>query len=123
MAKNNTPTYSTTYPVTGTGGAGTNVGNITVTGGTGVNWATLADTSWYTKQPKVKITDTDIELDGLSMRQTLIDLQSRMAIMIPNPELEQEFIELRECADRYRELERTFLEQKAIWETLKRTDK
>jgi hypothetical protein len=111
------PTYSTTYPVTGSG-----YSNVTISGATGLNYSTATTASWYTQQPKVKITDSDIELDGLSMRQTLLDLQSRLAIMTPNPKLEQEFEELRECADRYRELEKKFLEQKAIWETLKRTD-
>ena len=56
------------------------------------------------------------------MRKTLLDLQERMAIMVPNPALEKEFEELRACADRYRKLEKKFSEQKAIWETLKRTD-
>ena len=64
----------------------------------------------------------DVDLDGLSMRQTLLDLQSRLGIMTPNPELEKEFTELRECAERYRELEKKFLEQKAVWATLKNQD-
>lgn len=105
----------------------THYGNVILTAGTGTtcagyNWATTADTGWYTKQPRVQITDSDIELDGMSLRQVLLDLQERMAIMIPNPALEQEFDELRACADRYRELERKFLEQKQIWETLKKQD-
>ena len=111
------PTYSTTLPVTGAG-----YSNITLTGTTGLNYNTATTATWYTQQPKVKITDSDIELDGLSLRQTLIDLQARMAIMVPNPKLEKEFGELRACADRYRELEKKFLDQKAVWETLKKTD-
>jgi hypothetical protein len=107
----------------------THYGNVILTAGNGTtcvsgagtvyNWATTADTSWYTKQPRVQITNSDIELDGMSLRQVLLDLQERMAIMIPNPALEREFDELRACADRYRKLERKFLEQKQIWETLK----
>jgi hypothetical protein len=86
------------------------------------NWATGASQPFYTTQPKVQITDSDIELDGLSLRQTLLNLQARLAIMIPNPELETEFDELRRCGDRYRKLEKKFLEQKRVWETLKKTD-
>jgi hypothetical protein len=90
------------------------------------NTATSASTwiaePFYTKQPKVKITDSDIEVDGLSLVKTLRELQTQMGIMVPNPALEKEFIELRKCADRYRELERKFLEQKRVWETLKKTD-
>ena len=131
MTKTKQPTYSVTYPITGAGSAGTNYSNVTLTGGFGGagltysttagagNWATSID-SYYPKQPKVQITDTDIVLDGMSMRKALLDLQERMAIMIPNPELEKDFEELKICADRYRELEKKFLEQKAVWETLKK---
>ena len=117
MAK--APTY-TTVP-----NGGHNYSNVTIAAGGGLTYTTAStNATWidpfYAKQPKVKITDTDIELDGLSMRKTLLDLQARLAIMIPNPELEKEFEELRVCADRYRELEKKFLEQKRIWETLKK---
>ena len=106
----------------------THYGNVIITNssmtgaGTGTNWSGVTLDPYYSKQPKVKITDSDIELDGLSMRQTLLDLQSRLGIMTPNPELEKEFTELRECAERYRELEKKFLEQKAVWATLKNQD-
>lgn len=110
------PTYSTTLPLTGSTYANLTVGSVT-----GITTAiTGASNTWYTKQQKVVITDADIEIDGLSIRQTLVDLQSRMAIMVPNPALEKEFDELKECADRYRELEKKFLEQKKMWETLKK---
>ena len=109
------PTYSTTLPVTGSTYANLTVGSVT-----GITTFSGSSNMWYTKQPKVVITDADIEIDGLSIRQTLVDLQSRMAIMVPNPALEKEFDELKECADRYRELEKKFSEQKKMWETLKK---
>jgi hypothetical protein len=132
MAK--TPTYTTTYPTTGAGFSGTNYANVTIAGnngasltyatGTGVaaQWSTTATTPWYTQQSKVKISEEDIEIDGLSLRDFMASVNERMAIMVPNPKLEKEFEELRELADRYRELERKLLEQKAMWATLKRTD-
>jgi hypothetical protein len=98
--------------------------NVTIaTDGSGLTYSTGIGTSW-TSNPifdtgKVKIIDSDIELDGLSLRDFMHSVNDRMAIMIPNPALEQEFAELRACADRYRELEQKFLEQKKIWETLK----
>lgn len=134
MAQTPTPTYKTTAPVyTAAGTGGSNYSNVTLTGASGAgltyttatgagSWATSINQPFYTTQPKVQITDKDIELDGLSLRQTLLDLQARMAIMVPNPKLEAEFEELRALADRYRELERKLLEQKAMWETLKKTD-
>ena len=127
------PKYSISAPVyTGAGLTGQNYSNVTLTGGAGLtyntatgagNWATNTTANpWYTKQPKVQITDSDIEIDGLSLRETLVAMHERMAIMVPNPALETEFEELRACAERYRELEKKLLDQKAMWETLKRTD-
>ena len=115
------PAYTTTTPVTGTGHS-----NVRLSGTTGLTYSTATTATWidpfYSKQPKVNITDKDIVLDGLSLRDFMHSVNERMAIMQPNPALEKEFEELRACADRYRELEKKFSEQKAIWETLKRTD-
>ena len=118
MAKTKQPTYSTTYPVTG----GTNYPNITLTSGAGLTYSTGTTATWQSPSPKVKITESDIEIDGLSLKATLKTMNERMAIMVPNPKLEVEFAELKELADRYRELEIKLLEQKKMWETLKKTD-
>ena len=124
-----------------TGNTNPNYGNITITGapytgasgpyiisnggaGTtsiGYNWATTASPNMTVG--KVKITETDIEIEGLSLRKTLLDLQARLAIMTPNPALEREFNELKACGDRYRELEKEFTEQLKMWNTLKSTDR
>ncbi|CAB4129282.1 hypothetical protein UFOVP112_380 [uncultured Caudovirales phage] len=125
------PTYSTTAPVTGAGGAGTNYSNVTLTGGAGLtyttatgagSWSTTIAESYYTKKPKVEITDKDLVIDGLSLRDFMHSVNERMAIMVPNPKLEEEFEELKALADRYRELEKKLLDQKTMWETLKKTD-
>lgn len=102
-----------------------NGGNMVYTTGTGgvPLWtnATTA-TAYYPKQPKVQITDSDIEIDGLSLKATLKTLHERLAIMIPNPALEKEFEELKACGDEYRRLEQQFAEQLKMWNTLKSTD-
>ena len=126
----NQPTYSTTIPVTGAGLGGSTYGNITLGSaipsnsiysvGAGTNWVTTASANPWSSQGKIKITDKDIELDGWSLRETLAGINSRLGVMQPNPALEKEFEELKECADRYRELEKKFLEQKSIWDTLKK---
>ena len=56
--------------------------------------------------------DADIEINGISLKQTLEDIQQRMAILQPNPELEKEFKELREIRQQYIKLERNLLEKK-----------
>lgn len=100
-------------------------GGLTYTTATGVgNWATSASIeTYYPKKPKVEITDQDLVIDGLSLKETMLAVKTEL--MIPtrinrNTELEQEFAELRAHADRYYELERKFLEQKKMWETLKK---
>ena len=123
MAKQ--PTYSTTAPVTGTILSGSSYGNITL--GTaipsaGLTYTTATTASWAPASAKVQISDSDIKLDGWSLRETLKTLNERLAILEPNPALEREFTELKACADRYRELEQRLLEQKAMWETLKKQD-
>ena len=121
MAK--TTTYTT--PVTGGGIAGGTVtyGNITLGSAipsAGLSYSTATTATRAPNTSKIKITDRDIELDGWSLRETLRTISERLAVLQPNPALEREFEELRACADRYRELEQKFLDQKVMWETLKR---
>lgn len=73
---------------------------------------------------KMRITgeDADIEINGISLKHTLEDIQQRMAILQPNPELEKEFKELREIRQKYMQLERNLLEKKEMWDTLNRDD-
>jgi len=114
------PTYSVTYPsnvgVTGTNG-------LTYTTATGAStWVTE---SYYPKQPKVNITETDLVIDGLSLKDFMRSVQKELLIpgrLNRNAELEKEFAELKAAAKHYHKLEEKFLEQKAMWETLKKTD-
>ena len=112
---------------------GYSLGNVSLTSGAGLTYTTatgagtwgptnITANPWYTKTPKVEITDKDLVIDGLSLRDFMQTVSERLAVMVPNPKLEAEFEELRALADRYRELERKLLEQKAMWETLKKTD-
>ena len=73
---------------------------------------------------KMRITgeDADIEINGISLKDTLHNLQERMAILQPNPTLEAEFKELRDIRQKYIELERNLLEKKQMWETLNKDD-
>jgi len=124
MAKTPSYTYANvTVPNGGyslSGGAG-----LTYSTASGAQWATTAVTPYYTQQPKVKISDQDIELDGLSLKETMQAVRDELLIpgrLNRNDQLEREFTELKEMAEKYMELERKFLEQKKMWETLKSTD-
>lgn len=94
-------------------------GNITLATGN-VSYSTAS--VWSTGSAKIKITDSDIEIEGLSLKRTLQAVNQRLAIMIPNPSLEREFEELRAIGDEYRRLERELQEQLKMWNTLKNTD-
>jgi hypothetical protein len=110
---------------------GGNYSNVTLTAGSGLTYTTATNQAtwiadpYYPKQPRVKITEEDIELDGLSLKETMLAVKNEL--MLPtrlnrNTELEREFAELQETAERYKELERKFLDQKRMWNTLKNTD-
>jgi len=73
---------------------------------------------------KMRITgdDADIEIDGISLKETLYKLQERMAILEPNLELEKEFVELKAVREKYIELERNLLEKKEMWDRLNKDD-
>lgn len=62
--------------------------------------------------------NSDINIDGMSLRETLKGLNDRLAILQVNPALEAEFDELHALGEQYRALERKLLEKKAVWNAL-----
>ena len=120
MTKLNTPTYTLSNITIPNSGLTYTTGTTAITDATWV----MTDT-WYTKQPRVKITESDIEIDGLSLRETMLAVKNEL--MIPtrinrNKRLEEEFADLQAAAENYYKLEKKFLEQKDMWNTLKNTD-
>jgi hypothetical protein len=113
--KNNVYTYSNiTIP---------NGGLTYSTATTAITDATWAVQAYYPKTPEVEINNKDITIGGLSLKETMLAVKNEL--MLPtrlnrNSTLEQEFAELQAAAEHYYELERKFLEQKKMWETLKK---
>ncbi len=62
----------------------------------------------------------DIRVNGESMMQTLRDIQDRLNMLRPNPELEAEWDQLRALGEQYRKLESEFKEKSKMWNTLKK---
>jgi hypothetical protein len=132
-----------TYP--GYGAVPTNYGNVVVstggTGGTGSGssyiWngtttygtTTGYDTSVLTvsagSQPSLKVSG-DAEISGTlkwrnrDMDQWIESVESRLAMLQPNPKLEEEFNKLKDLGDQYRALEREILEKQKVWDILKK---
>lgn len=63
--------------------------------------------------------DADIVVNGRSLMDALDKIEQRMAILVPNTELESEWNELKQLGDQYRELEAQLKEKTKMWDTLK----
>lgn len=64
--------------------------------------------------------DADIKVNGQSLMTMLDQIQQRLNILRPNPELEAEWDQLRELGEQYRKLEAELTEKQAVWNTLKK---
>lgn len=87
-------------------------GPFTISSGTGISspWAATSTQASGTVSAK------DFLIDGeLSLREVL---EQRLNCLIPNPELEKEWRELKELGDRYRELEKDLQEKAKMWRAL-----
>lgn len=63
--------------------------------------------------------DADIEINGVSLVQTLQGIQERLAILRPNEELEEKWEKLRGLRQAYMELEAEIKEKEKMWESLR----
>jgi hypothetical protein len=125
---------STTFP--GYGAVPSTYSNVYVstgsTGGGGIyawNGSTVNDTSVLTvsagSQPSLKVSgDADISGNlrwrNRDMDQWIESVESRLAMLQPNPKLEEEFNKLKDLGDQYRALEREILEKQKVWDILKK---
>jgi len=75
----------------------------TVGGGGGGTWTTAS--SITNPAPRVKISDGDIELDGVSIAKTMLAIQDRLAILTPKPNLLEKYEALKQAYDHYKMLE------------------
>jgi hypothetical protein len=87
---------------------------------TGSNTITL-DHSWANHTSgKIKLDGpgADIEVNGESLMTMLRNIEQRLNILQPNPELESEWAELRELGDAYRELEAKIQIKMKTWDAI-----
>lgn len=100
-------------------------GQYMVSTGTATTWA--SSTTW---NQNVTLTgkviqcdeDADIKFGDVSLMETLREIKSQLGILTPEPKLEEEFEELKACAQEYERLRAKFLDQKRVWDTLKKQD-
>ena len=67
--------------------------------------------------------DADIWINGKSMTKWMEQVEQRLNILSPNPELEKEWDDLRRLGERYRKLEKKCQEKAKMWEALKKLPK
>ena len=100
-------------------------GQVYTTNGTNTGWAnlSLADPDLQGSTLSVK-GDADFEgevtIKGKSLTDMLDKIEERLAILHPNPKLEDKWDELKELSKRYKELEQEIIEKEKVWAILKR---
>jgi hypothetical protein len=62
----------------------------------------------------------DIAIKGKSIKESLLAIEERLAILHPNEELENRWDNLRELRKQYMELEAEIIEKEKIWAILKK---
>ena len=62
----------------------------------------------------------EVTIKGKSLFEMFEKIEERLAILHPNPELEDRWDELKELGKRYKELEQELLEKEKVWNILKK---
>ena len=124
---NTSPVYTTTntgsvspalyWGMNGTSGSS---GQVLTSNGTGST--IFADPSLKGATLSVK-GDADFEgevtIKGKNIADMFAKIEERLAILHPNPELEDKWDELKELGKRYKELEAEIIEKEKVWKILK----
>ena len=79
---------------------------------------------WFTSNPigsKIQLdgADADITVRGWSLVDAVKRIEERLGLYQPNPELEKEWADLHELAERYRTLEQHIRDKQATFDRLK----
>ena len=61
----------------------------------------------------------EVTIKGKNLSEMLEKIDERLAILHPNPKLEDKWDELKELGKRYRELEQELIEKEKVWAILK----
>ena len=124
------PTYTISSPGNvsgglywGMNGTSANPGQVLTSNGTNTGWITQADPSLKGATLSVK-GDADFEgnvtIKGKNLTEIFEKIEERLAILHPNPELEDRWDELKDLAKRYKELEAEIIEKEKVWAILKK---
>jgi hypothetical protein len=102
----------------------TSQNQVLTSNGSSTGWATIsADPNLQGNTLQVKGDaefDGEVTIKGKNIADMFAKIEERLAILHPNPELEDRWDELKELGKRYKELEAEIIEKEKVWSILKR---
>ncbi len=120
---------TTTIPLKPTAASGNLYVQSTGPGGAGAGYAIANNwsnnTAYTDIQSKLKVNGDaefagDVRVRGRSIDETLTRIEERLAILVPNEKLEQDWEELHQLRMQYVELERKLLEKQQTFDILRK---
>jgi len=115
-------TSGTASPITwGTGTAG----QVLTSNGSSTGWANISLAEPNIEGATLKVNgdadfDGEVTIKGKNIADMFAKIEERLAILHPNPELEDKWDELKELGKRYKELEAEIIEKEKMWAILKK---
>ena len=102
----------------------TSQNQVLTSNGSSTGWATIsADPNLQGNTLQVKGDaefDGEVTIKGKNIADMFAKIEERLAILHPNPKLEDRWDELKELGKRYKELEAEIIEKEKVWAILKR---
>ena len=124
------PTYTISSPGNVSGGLywGLNSGSsgqALTSNGTNTSWANITLAEPDIKGATLKVNgnadfEGEVTIKGKNLTDMLEKIEERLAILHPDPKLEDKWDELKELGRRYKELETEIIEKEKVWAILKR---
>jgi len=98
-------------------------GGYTIASGAGTyNWNNTTPTTVQINTDGLTMAEgTDITIGGKSLTKAIEQIEERLAILHPNPALEERWDQLKELRKQYMEMERDLLEKDKLMKILKET--
>ena len=103
-------------------GGGAGVGTLGTSNISASNWTTNTLTVPPSGRMELQGPQADIVMNGVSLNDTLKLIQDRLCMLRPNSELEQEWDQLRDLGEQYRELEKQLMEKQRAWDLLRKKE-
>jgi hypothetical protein len=120
------------FTVTGNviGGATGQVYTTNNTSGSGLYWGLNGTSGVSLSEPSLSGAslqvkgdanfEGEVSIKGKNIAEMFAKIEERLAILHPNPELEDRWDELKELGKRYKELEQEIIEKEKVWAILKK---